>query len=89
MFFINKVFEPYEQADDQDLWIVEIDQVHDETRLRSEDNIDHTGCIEIRAFSEEVALKRAQAIVNALNDDNVSCVEPNVSTAFERARVVV
>lgn len=101
MFMINKVYEPFDQGDDQDMWVIEIDQVHVEDRLRSDDNIDHVGCIEIRAVSSEVAFDRAHAIVDALNGwmnsssrfalngDNVKCVETDVSTAFERARVVV
>lgn len=89
MFMINKVYEPFDQGDDQDMWVIEIDQVHVEDRLRSDDNIDHVGCIEIRAVSSEVAFDRAHAIVDALTGDNVKCVETDVSTAFERARVVV
>lgn len=61
-YYIDDVYQPYTQDDDQDMWVGEITFIPDDP-----DDMRHEACIEVRGDDENLLIKRMNVIINALN----------------------
>lgn len=65
MYKQSKLYAPYEQDQEQDMWVAEIDY---EPVSPSKSDIDHSGVIEVRADNKDLLGFRVHTIIRALND---------------------